>query len=143
VTLQSMVMPHITGMPRGDGFDRLYEVIGERVAQARSALQLSQAKLAVKVGVTRASIVNIEHGRQRAPIHLLWRISRALDREVAHIIPTAHELADGAGTMHLSAKVVAAIERAAQDDPEAHKLLTAFIAKATTRMEGENAGEGS
>lgn len=125
-------------MTRGDGHDPLYETVGERIASARAATGVSQAKLAQVVGVTRASIVNIERGRQRAPLHLLWQIAAALKIDMVSLIPIERELAARDAPVQLDAKVVAYIEQAAQDDPATKRLLTNFIQKATTRMEGQD-----
>jgi transcriptional regulator with XRE-family HTH domain len=127
-------------MARGDGYDPLYEAIGERIAHARGAADLSQAKLALKVGITRVSIVNIEHGRQRAPVHVLWQIAKALGIDAARLIPSARELAARDAPVQLDPRIVTSIERAAQDDPTAKRLLTDFIRKATNRIEGQDAG---
>ena len=125
-------------MSRGDGNDPLYDAIGERVTRARGTAGLSQAKLAIKVGVTRASIVNIERGRQRAPIHLLWQIAAALGTEASKLIPSPRELAARDAPVQLDAEVVASIERAARDDPAKKRLLTDFIKKATIKIEGQD-----
>lgn len=125
-------------MSRGDGYDPLYEAAGEHIARSRGAAGLSQARLALKVGVTRASIVNIEKGRQRAPLHLLWQIARALGVEPSRLLPSPRELAARDAPVQLDPEVVASIERAAQNDPAAKRLLTDFIQKATTRIEGQD-----
>jgi transcriptional regulator with XRE-family HTH domain len=125
-------------MARRDGYDRLYEAIGERITGARKAQGLSQGKLAEKVGVTRASIVNIEHGRQRPPLHLLWQIATSLGVEPSQLIPLQRELAARDAPVQLGADVVASIERAAQNDPATKRLLTDFIQKATSKIEGQD-----
>src|SRR5689334_20686746 len=128
-------------MSRGDGYDTLYEVVGERIARARGATGGSQAKLALKVGVTCASIVNIEHGRQRAPLHLLWEIAAALGVDVTKLIPSPSELLARNAPVQLTPKILASIEQAAQDDPAAKRFLTDFIKKATLTIEGHDGGD--
>lgn len=125
-------------MSRGDGHEALYQSVGDRISAARKAAGLSQGKLAAKVGVTRASIVNIERGRQRPPLHLLWQIAAALELEVIRLIPLTRELAEHRAPVHLDADVVAYIERAAQDDPATKRLLTDFIQRATLKIEGQD-----
>lgn len=125
-------------MTRGDGYDALYEEVGDRISKARATAGISQGKLATRVGVTRVSIVNLEHGRQRAPLHVLWRIATALGVEPARLVPSPRELAARDAPMELGAEVVASIERAARDDPAARRLLTNFIQKATTKIEGHD-----
>ena len=125
-------------MVRRDGYDRLYEAIGERIGSARKAAGLSQGKLAQKVGVARASVVNIEHGRQRPPIHLVWQIATALGVEASQLIPLQRELAARDAPVQLGAEVVAYIEQAAQNDPATKRLLTDFIQRATSKIEGQD-----
>ncbi len=125
-------------MARGDGYDVLYEAIGERVAKARAALHISQDKLARKVGVTRASIVNVERGRQRAPVHVLWQIAGVLGVEPSRLLPSERELAARDRPVQLDAAVVAYIERVAEENPATKRLLTEFIQQATTTIEGQD-----
>lgn len=125
-------------MARGDGFDGLYEAVGERVSAARRGSGLSQAKLAEAVGLTRASVVNIERGRQRAPLHLLWQIAAALGVEVTRLIPLPRELDARGAPVQLDAHVVAYIEHFAQNDQSTKRLLTDFIQRATSRIEGSD-----
>lgn len=121
-------------MARGDGWDPLYQTIGERIVRARSAASLSQSKLAKKVGVSRTSIVNIESGRQRAPLHLLWQIAEALEVEAADVLPTRAHLASGPSPLQLDARTVALIEDAADNDAATKRQLITFIQKAQAKM---------
>src|SRR5215217_1649513 len=74
--------------------DSLYREIGRRIREARERVpkKLSQATLAKQLKVSRASIVNIEAGRQHAPLDLLWRIAEALKTELVTLIPRREEL---------------------------------------------------
>ena len=56
----------------------LYERIGRAIRYEREAIGFSQADLAVAIGLTRTSLTNIESGRQRLPIHLLYQIASEL-----------------------------------------------------------------
>jgi transcriptional regulator with XRE-family HTH domain len=120
-------------VPRSDGWDHIYSDVGGRIARARHAAGLSQRQLADAVRVTRTSIVNIEAGRQRAPLHVLWQIAAATDVDVAAFIPTRAELAATREPLQLDAAVVTLIEKAAADDASTKRLLMDFIqqAKAT------------
>jgi transcriptional regulator with XRE-family HTH domain len=60
--------------------------------RARDAQRLSQDKLATRLGISRASIVNIEAGRQHAPLNLLWKIAELLGVELTTLIPQRAEL---------------------------------------------------
>ena len=71
----------------------LYELIGRKIREKRIAKEigLSQDKLAEQLSMSRASIVNIEAGRQRPPIHILWRIAEILKTEISDMMPTETE----------------------------------------------------
>lgn len=56
----------------------VYRAIGARIQIIRETLDMSQDSLAKKVGYTRVSIVNIEAGRQRLPLHQIEEIAKAL-----------------------------------------------------------------
>jgi transcriptional regulator with XRE-family HTH domain len=68
---------------------KLYEFIGKRVADARRQARprMSQAKLADQVKLSRTSIVNIESGRHRIQIHVLYEIARALGVDPRQFLP--------------------------------------------------------
>jgi transcriptional regulator with XRE-family HTH domain len=116
--------------------ERLYHIIGDKICQARKAKRWSQAKLAAKLGLSRVSIVNIEKGRQRPPVHVIWDIAEVLNLEPSQLVPLQSELADGALEVHLDATTVAAIETAASDDPSTRRRLTEFIQLAKTKIDG-------
>lgn len=65
----------------------LYNLIGEGVRQQRIRVGMTQAQLADAVGVLRTSIANIEAGRQKLPLHLLYKLCLELGVEVADILP--------------------------------------------------------
>jgi transcriptional regulator with XRE-family HTH domain len=125
-------------MSRADGHDDLYAAVGERIAEARHNKHMSQGKLAQSVGLTRASIVNIERGRQRTPIHLLWQLASVLEVEPKELIPLQRELTARRAPVQLDANVVAYIEQAAENDPATKRLLTDFIQKASSKRQVKN-----
>ena len=65
----------------------LYRRFGELVRSYRHRLSLSQVELGTAIGLTRASIANIEKGRQRIPLHHLFRLAAALKVEAALLLP--------------------------------------------------------
>ncbi len=58
----------------------------------RKADNLTQEKLSEKVGVKRATISNIEAGRQQITVHLLYKFAQALHTEVSAFLPSIEEL---------------------------------------------------
>lgn len=56
----------------------MYNTVGRNIARARHDRGLTQADLAVAVGLTRGSLTNIEAGRQRTPLHTTIAIAQAL-----------------------------------------------------------------
>lgn len=114
--------------------DLLYRLVGQRIREARLRIpKLSQARLAERLAVSRASVVNIEAGRQHAPLHLLWQIAVELQTELALLIPNQQEYsAHGVEPERLDEATVAKIEAAVGDDPEAMRLLAKFVSSVRT-----------
>jgi len=113
--------------------DAIYKLVGLKIraARKRSLPYVSQDKLASKIGLTRASIVNIESGRQHAPLHVLWRIAEKLDMDVHELLPRRQEIAGAETPLKLDATAIQKIEEAANGDPATKALLTEFISKVT------------
>jgi transcriptional regulator with XRE-family HTH domain len=68
----------------------LYRHIGAAIRRQREARGMTQAQLAEAVELLRTSIVNLEAGRQRAPLHTLYPICAALGIEIADLLPSVH-----------------------------------------------------
>ena len=66
----------------------LYNLIGTTIKQQRRKADMTQEQLADAVGVLRTSITNIEAGRQKLPLHVLYEVCIALGVEIATILPT-------------------------------------------------------
>lgn len=59
-------------------YESIYANLGRRIRARREALGISQEVLSVAVRQTRASIANIEAGRQRLMLHNVPALARAL-----------------------------------------------------------------
>lgn len=70
-----------------DSSEQLYRAIGELVRSERLKRKLTQEDLALRVGLTRTSINNIERGRQNIQIDTLYRIAEALYVPVNALLP--------------------------------------------------------
>lgn len=66
----------------------IYRLLGRNIAAHRAARKLTQAQVAERLGLTRASLANIETGRQRAMLHHIYEIADALELEsILDLIP--------------------------------------------------------
>jgi transcriptional regulator with XRE-family HTH domain len=65
----------------------LYRWLGGKIRSLRQDRGLTQADLAVAVGITRASLANIEAGRQRSLVHTLVALAKGLQCDVCELLP--------------------------------------------------------
>lgn len=72
--------------------EHLYQLVGEAVKRRRVETGMTQSRLATEVGVTRTSVTNIETGRQKPPLHLLFKICAVLGVEGKDVIPENGEV---------------------------------------------------
>jgi len=107
--------------------EKLYQMVGERIRNNRKRLNLSQAQLADKLNISRASVVNIEAGRQRPPLHLLWRIAEDLGTDLIKLVPSREEYVSSNEPIKLAPETIAQIENAANGDVLTRRSLTEFI----------------
>jgi DNA-binding XRE family transcriptional regulator len=70
----------------------LYKEIGARIRSYRRKIAMKPEILAEHLGLTRASIVNIEKGRHKPAIHTLLEISEVLQIPYVDLIPSIHEV---------------------------------------------------
>jgi transcriptional regulator with XRE-family HTH domain len=73
---------------------RFYEEVGRRVRRVRTEAGMTQQDLADAVELSRASIANIEAGRQPFPAHMLFVLARALGARVEDLLPDTSVLDD-------------------------------------------------
>lgn len=67
--------------------DRLYILLGRNIRKKREQLNYSQEQLAQSVGISRASITNIEIGRQKTSLSSLYKIARSLSVSPQELLP--------------------------------------------------------
>jgi transcriptional regulator with XRE-family HTH domain len=116
--------------------EALYRAVGERIRQARVGQpeKLSQAALADRLGVSRASVVNIEAGRQHAPLHLLWKVAQQLHVELSSLIPSRDELTAPAASVELAGDMREQLKRFTNGDQALEGVLSGFIAQAVAQL---------
>jgi transcriptional regulator with XRE-family HTH domain len=83
-----------TAVPASVLPEAVYDLLGKRIAQFRIEHGLSQESLGEFAGLTRASIANIEKGRQRVFIHQLFRFAQILNTTASELLPSAAEVMD-------------------------------------------------
>ena len=69
-------------------------MFGSRVRELRENRSVTQEELARRVQLSRASITNIEKGRQRVLLHQLVNIADALDAKPSELMPSPNSLAE-------------------------------------------------
>ena len=66
----------------------IYKAFGRAVADRRSALGRTQDRVSKEVGLSRASLANIERGNQRVFLHQVLALADALELSSSHeIVP--------------------------------------------------------
>ena len=117
--------------------ETLYRAVGERIRNAREARpeRISQATLAKQLGKSRASVVNIEAGRQHAPLSLLWSIAAQLGVELASLIPSAVDLRPIAPTMEIPPEFRQQLQTIFEGDSHTESTVSAVISQLMTQLQ--------
>ena len=70
--------------------DDIYKEVGRNIRRYREGARRTQEQMAAEIGMSRASLANIEAGRQKARLHHLYAIAEALDLDSpAVLLPLA------------------------------------------------------
>jgi transcriptional regulator with XRE-family HTH domain len=73
--------------------ESIYRHIGILVRDRRKKLKLTQETLAARLGISRASLANIETGRQKVLVHQLYGFAATLDLMPIELLPPVERLA--------------------------------------------------
>jgi transcriptional regulator with XRE-family HTH domain len=65
----------------------VYREIGRNIRTRRRHIDASQDEVAHRLGISRATLANIETGRQRVLVHQLYGIARALGVRPSDLMP--------------------------------------------------------
>jgi transcriptional regulator with XRE-family HTH domain len=68
-------------------YDELYDQLGTLIRIRRKKLLLTQHDLAARIGISRASLANMETGRQKVLVHQLYSLATALDLAPSDLLP--------------------------------------------------------
>lgn len=70
-----------------DHADQIYKHIGCSIASVRKRCNFTQEELSDKIGISRATLANIEVGRQRICAHYLMLIAANLGVPITDLLP--------------------------------------------------------
>lgn len=70
----------------------LYIVVGQRIRDFRELRDKTQADISKVTNINRATISNIESGKQQVSLAYLYLIAKALNTEISTFLPTTKEL---------------------------------------------------
>jgi transcriptional regulator with XRE-family HTH domain len=103
-------------------FDSIYGPMGALIGQRRKQLKFTQEQLAPRVGMSRASLANVERGRQKVLVHQLLAIAHALNVRPETLLPPTDRAPVAPADMKLPAglspKQRSQIARLMADEPE-------------------------
>lgn len=70
--------------------ESIYRAFGRAVATRRRILDLTQADLAARARMSRASVANIESGRQNVSLHHVYSLAEALEfAKISDLLPAS------------------------------------------------------
>ena len=64
----------------------IYREVGRNIRRYRVGTHRTQAQLASEIGISRASLANIEAGRQQVLLHHIYAIADALDLDSSRVL---------------------------------------------------------
>jgi transcriptional regulator with XRE-family HTH domain len=112
--------------------EAIYKAFGRAVATRRRKLELTQAELAARVGMSRASVANIESGRQSVLLHHVYGLAEALKiAKISDLLPAKPSNRENTDMIILSDEEVT---------PRAKAQITDLIANALAQRGAKKAG---
>lgn len=109
--------------------DPVYKAFGSAVSTRRRALALTQAQLASKVRMSRASIANIESGRQNILLHHVYALAAALEfAKVGDLLPPPPKPVGGDLKMMLSNQAISKQRLSEHAEAQVAELIISALA---------------
>jgi transcriptional regulator with XRE-family HTH domain len=98
-----------------------YVVLGPKIQKARERKKMTQAQLGrcLNPPTTRASIANIENGKQRVLAHTFVQLARAMDIKIQELMPANEPAGEAASPKSVARELKRKLNLAA---PELKKL---------------------
>ncbi|WP_316173357.1 MULTISPECIES: helix-turn-helix transcriptional regulator [unclassified Bradyrhizobium] len=91
----------------------IYRIVGAGLAARRKKLRLKQQEVADQIGLTRASLANIERGRQKIMLHQIYRLASALKAEaITDLVPSTFTFEQTSGPLVIEGSEVTDAQRA-------------------------------
>jgi transcriptional regulator with XRE-family HTH domain len=99
-----------------------YEKVGEKIKEVRKVRNMNQDELASQLGISRVSLVNIESGKQRVPVHVLLDICESLNLTLNDLIPQTfnHDAT-------LDNTILNKVKKETEDSPESSEKVLNFV----------------
>jgi transcriptional regulator with XRE-family HTH domain len=119
----------VSGLSRQSvAIDDFYAEFGRAVAQRRNALDLTQSQLAMRLGMSRASLANIERGEQRVYLHQSAHLAEIFGEAIGGLTPsTLPKRVSAANVSHSGDKINRVEQRTIND------LVTSITASTRKR----------
>jgi len=90
----------------------LYRRLGRAIAEHRSKSGLTQVQLAAQLNLSRASVANLESGRQRIMVHQLFALANALKLDsILELVPSTWALDGPVPKVNIEGKPLSAREQ--------------------------------
>jgi DNA-binding XRE family transcriptional regulator len=102
---------------------QLYIDLGIKIKKAREKAGFKQGVFSQMINLSRASVVNIEKGRQRPPLHLVFEIAKITGCDIFDILPKPEMNTDE----NLKVSWKNQIFKSARGDTKTKEKLTKFL----------------
>jgi transcriptional regulator with XRE-family HTH domain len=101
-----------------------YKILGSKIQQAREGQKITQAQIGLRLNPpsTRASIANIENGKQRVLLHTFVQLAKALAVDIQELMPAVEASVETASPKDVERELKRKLNLAA---PQLKKLAVA------------------
>lgn len=104
--------------------EAFYRNVGEMIKAARVKKKFNQGAFADALNLSRTSIVNIEKGRQRPALHLLFDIANFTDSSTEDLVPKT--ITEEKGESEMPQEIIEELNEAS---PEVRKKVNEWLKK--------------